>query len=186
MNWHDYFTYDAETGDLVWKERPRGRFHRDKDATTWNGRFANKVAGVPQLTCKRKYRSCVRIRITHESIQCNALAHRIIWEMHHGPIPDGIEIDHRDGDPWNNRLPNLRLATKSENMRNQRPRKNCSSKYKGVWWSDYHKKWRIAITIDGKRVSLGLRDSEEDASEVYKEAAIRHHGNFARLSPDAY
>src|SRR5262245_28980841 len=42
--------------------------------------------------------------------------HRLVWEAFHGPIPSGFEINHRDGNKANNRLDNLELVTRSENM----------------------------------------------------------------------
>lgn len=36
--------------------------------------------------------------------------HRLVWEQHHGPIPDGFEIHHRDRDVRNNRIENLELS----------------------------------------------------------------------------
>ncbi len=43
-------------------------------------------------------------------------AHRVIWEAVHGQIPDGLEINHIDGDKHNNSLSNLELVTRSENL----------------------------------------------------------------------
>lgn len=42
--------------------------------------------------------------------------HRIIWESVHGPIPAGLQIDHRNGIRNDNRIANLRLATPQENV----------------------------------------------------------------------
>lgn len=49
-------------------------------------------------------------------------AHRLVWEVIHGPVPKRMEVDHLDGDPSNNRLDNLQLVTGSENRRLQRVR----------------------------------------------------------------
>jgi hypothetical protein len=42
-------------------------------------------------------------------------AHRLVWESVNGPIPDGMQINHRNGIKTDNRLENLELATASEN-----------------------------------------------------------------------
>ncbi|WP_247255430.1 HNH endonuclease [Pseudomonas moorei] len=47
------------------------------------------------------------------------LAHRAVYEMTYGPIPASTEIDHKDGDPSNNRVENLRIATHSQNGMNK-------------------------------------------------------------------
>ena len=79
-------------------------------------------------------------------------------------------IDHIDIDPTNNKIENLRLATRSQNNRNQKKIENCSSKYKGVCWHKYHKKWCASIHINNKLKHLGYFDNEEDGYECYKKA----------------
>lgn len=43
--------------------------------------------------------------------------HRIVWELHNGPVPEGLEIDHIDGNKQNNDISNLRAVSHSENLR---------------------------------------------------------------------
>lgn len=40
--------------------------------------------------------------------------HRDVWVFHHGPIPDGYDIHHKDGDKANNRIENLEMHSQSE------------------------------------------------------------------------
>lgn len=47
--------------------------------------------------------------------QC--LQHRIVWETFNGEIPDGYEIDHINAVRDDNRLENLQLLTRLDNMR---------------------------------------------------------------------
>ena len=56
------------------------------------------------------------------------LVHRIIWEMHNGKIPDGMQIDHIDHNKTNDKIDNLRLVTPKENNHNMKFRvtnKSC-------------------------------------------------------------
>ena len=43
--------------------------------------------------------------------------HVIVWESHHGPIPEGMELHHRNGNKLDNRLENLMLVTRLEHKR---------------------------------------------------------------------
>ena len=45
------------------------------------------------------------------------LLHRVIWIEHNGPIPDGLEIHHKNGDWTDNRIENMELLSKAEHMR---------------------------------------------------------------------
>ena len=56
--------------------------------------------------------------------------HRLIMDA-----PDGLLVDHRNGDSLDNRRSNLRLATHSQNQCNKRKRKNTSSRFSGVYWT---------------------------------------------------
>jgi hypothetical protein len=45
------------------------------------------------------------------------LVHRIVWEFVHGPIPDGLEVNHINGVKHDNRISNLEVVTHAENIR---------------------------------------------------------------------
>ena len=61
------------------------------------------------------------------------LEHRLVWVYHHGEIPEGFTIDHRDMVRDNNKVENLRLATRSEQNKYQSKRRGCTSEYVGVY-----------------------------------------------------
>lgn len=44
------------------------------------------------------------------------LEHTLVWEQHHGPVPRGHHVHHRDGDKGNNAIENLELLTNSEHQ----------------------------------------------------------------------
>ncbi|WP_371417778.1 HNH endonuclease [Roseivivax sp. THAF197b] len=92
------------------------------------------------------------------------------------------QIDHRNGDRTDNRWINLRAAEKSENCRNVKSRTGSTSSYLGVSFRRDRNIWRAVIFTDGKQKFLGTYKSEEEAARAYDAAAIRHHGEFARLN----
>lgn len=106
------------------------------------------------------------------------LIHRLVWEQAHGPIPSGVEVDHINGVRTDNRLMNLRLVSKSQNMQNQhRARVDNHSGVKGVRWDDGVRKWRARITVNGARFWLGQFDSIDDARTAYRNAAAIFHSH---------
>ncbi len=172
--WNTYFTYDASSGQLTWKERQRNEFKSEGSWKRWNNRFSGTIAGWKKMN--RGASHSIEVRLNEKPRP----AHRIIWEMCNGPIPKGMQIDHIDADPWNNRLSNLRLCTRSQNMMNRgRPIHNKSG-YKGVSWNPKMGRWRAQIKANGKSVHLGWFSDPSNAHAAYVAAAADHHGSFAR------
>jgi len=105
-------------------------------------------------------------------------AHRLAWLIETGDWPKH-EIDHRDMDRSNNEWANLREATGVQNRANSKAR--AKSGFKGVLTPKHAPNCFVAqITVAGKNVHLGTFRSPEEAHAAYVEAAIRHHGEFAR------
>ena len=94
--------------------------------------------------------------------------------------PDGLDVDHRDGDGLNNRRNNLRKATTSQNICNQRIRSDNTSGLKGV--SPRYGKWQARITAHGKTRSLGWFPTPESAYAAYCKASLQMHGEFGRTA----
>ncbi|QPT13732.1 HNH endonuclease [Serratia rubidaea] len=83
-------------------------------------------------------------------------AHRVLWWLVNGEIPPGLCIDHIDGNRGNNRLDNLRLATRSQNNQNSRPRRNSSKLPKGI--SRAGRGYRAQVQGNGVRWRLSGDD----------------------------
>ncbi len=104
--------------------------------------------------------------------------------------PENLDVDHRDHNTLNNHISNLRICTRSQNLQNSKPRKNCTSIYKGVSWfrqrkykaKEYEGKWRTQIMLNGKYLSIGLFKSEIEAAKAYDEKAKELLGEFAYLN----
>jgi hypothetical protein len=96
--------------------------------------------------------------------------------------PAGLLVDHRNGDSLDNRRDNLRLATHSQNSCNKRKRKNALSRFIGVSFIKRENKWASQIRHEGKKMWLGCFDNEIDAAKAHDAAAIKYHGEFARLN----
>jgi hypothetical protein len=142
-------SYDAATGIFHWKISQRG--HRRK----------GDVAGS-------NTRGYWRIKID----QTAYAAGRLAWMIHFGKEPNG-EIDHINGDPPDNRIANLREASRVQNCANIKGR--------GVRFEPDRRKWLARITVGYKQINLGRFDTEQAARTAYLAACKRYRGAFARV-----
>jgi len=103
-------------------------------------------------------------------------AHRLVWLYTYGEMPP-TDIDHINRIRDDNRIENLRLATKSENAKNRSKRKDSSNNYKGVQKSGNG--WIAIFQKDGEKCYLGYFKDEESAAKAYQEFAKFTNGEFA-------
>ena len=97
------------------------------------------------------------------------------------PLP-GFVVDHINHNGLDNRRANLRVCMPADNSLNSRPRKNTSSKYKGVSWHKRDKKWQAYIQYRGTRYSLGYFNNQLDAAFAYDDKARELFRSFVCLN----
>lgn len=105
------------------------------------------------------------------------LMHREIMQA-----PEGMVVDHIDGNPMNSRRANLRTCTSAENMHNTAKRTGATSRFKGVYFNRRVGKWCARIQFKGKDFWLGYFDDELEAAHAYDRKAVELGIEFARLN----
>jgi hypothetical protein len=152
-----FFRYEPMTGYLYWLVTTAWRV-KVGDQAGWDNAYG--------------YR---RLRVQGREY----FAHHIVWLYHHGKLPK--EIDHIDGDPSNNRIENLRVATHAQNLANTKRRCDNTSGFKGVRLHKHSGLWNARIKAHGKVRSLGYFKTPELAGRAYAAAASKYFGEFSRV-----
>ncbi|WP_061807664.1 HNH endonuclease signature motif containing protein [Serratia grimesii] len=140
--WNEFFEY--RNGCLFWKISRRGPVKAGDEVRNIDGK------GYIRVMVNRKF----------------YLAHRIIYELHNGPIPDGMQIDHLDGNRTNNAIENLRVSSSSTNQRNKSKQSNNTSGVTGVCFDKSSCKWLARIC----HTNLGKFESFDEACKARQEA----------------
>ena len=109
-------------------------------------------------------------------------AHRLIWETYRGVIPDGFQVDHIDGNGFNNKLSNLRVVSHKTNGRNQKMKSTNKSGVTGVSRTSYNT-WQARITVNRKSLHLGCFADKISAINARKDAEILYgfHTNHGKM-----
>jgi len=94
--------------------------------------------------------------------------------------PEGMQIDHINGNGLDNRVANLRLCTATQNQQNARKRKKTTSCFKGVSWNN--NRWRARICVNRKQIHIGRYKIEFEAAQAYDKKAIELFSDFANLN----
>ena len=165
---HELIDCEFNEGTLRWKARTRDAFPTFRFLGVWNAKHAGKAA----FLVKRQDGY-----LQGKLLGNTQFAHRVVWAMASGEWPDKL-MDHINLDKADNRLSNLRSATRSQNQFNTPAKVTSNSGVKGVYFNKRKKKWEARIGADKARKGLGYFNSIEDAEAAYKRAAIELHGEF--------
>ncbi len=109
----------------------------------------------------------------------SVFAHRLAWFLVFGEWPSE-QIDHVNGDKSDNRLENLREATRAQNAAN---RAGWRDGLKGA--APCKDRWSAGIKVGGRRKHLGCFATELEAHEAYVQAAASVHGEFSNAKSGA-
>lgn len=152
-------SYSGETGIFIWlQDRNFGQFQAGSRA----GHRCNSL----------NYRAVKIFGRTYKE-------HRLAWFYIHGEWPPEM-VDHVDGDPTNNKIANLRLATRKQNAANRKVDRKHSVGLKGV--SRSGNRFYAKIYFEEKLRALGGYATAEEAHAAYCMAAKKLRGEFARFA----
>jgi hypothetical protein len=155
----EILSYDPETGVFTWARSPNRKIR------------VGDVAG----SIKRGSRGseCTVIVFRRRVYT----AHRLAWLYTYGVWPVEL-IDHANGNPHDNRIANLRIATASQNMANTKFRRHNTSGVRGVLWRGDVRKWQALIQVNKKRKHLGYFEDKNEAAAAYQRAYKQFFGEF--------
>jgi hypothetical protein len=154
---HSRLVYNPDTGELRWRDK-------------------NRTAGCKQFR-KDGSPNAIRVGFQIGEKLVQFVAHRIIAAMMGLRIPAGMVIDHRDGDPFNNKWENIRTAKHSENLANQKAQKRALPK--GVFFNPRENMFMAQLRKEGKTVFQKSFKTASLAKAARDAAAVIHHGEFA-------
>jgi hypothetical protein len=150
VQWAKRFRYDKATGGLV---------------KVSNGKPVGRTRGTSSHC--RIYKHINGRKMTIDVA-------RVVWILHHGAIPLGKLVDHKNRNPMDNRIGNLRLADNRQNASN----KSSSKHFKGIT-VNYVSRFVAQIRYRGRKILGPSRPTIEEAAKDYDALAAIFHGEFA-------
>lgn len=140
---------------------------------SWKVQNSNRIK-IGSLCLNKDRHGYIRIRLDNQLYW----AARLAWFYTHGVWPQH-DIDHINGIRDDNRISNLREATRSQNLANRKPKHNGP---KGVTFVKRTGKWVASVAKNRVVVFHKYFETKEEAKRAYLEAAKLYHGEFARGS----
>ena len=148
--------YDPDTGVFTWL-RPN---------PNWKQGRTGMRAG-----CFHKSSGYCAIKIDSRGYR----AHRLAWLYVYGEWPKE-ELDHVNCDKSDNRIANLRGASRHQNLA------NAPAWGKNLKGTDQLPggRWRAKMCVKYKQITIGIFDTEIEAHEAYLHEVKKLYGEFAR------
>jgi hypothetical protein len=152
----ELLNYDPATGAFTWRvDRQRYLAGQQAGTARYDGRRSIKVD------------------------QIDYCSGRLAWLYMTGKWPRK-HVDHKNCNALDDRWENLREATSSQNVANQRSK--GKGRLKGVTWQKDRRKFMAHIRVNYRKINLGRYDTAEAAQAAYIAAANKYFGEFARSS----
>lgn len=154
---HNLLHYDPETGVFTWR-------------TTNKYRREIKVGDRAGYADAKGY-------WLHRVNGATYLAHRLAWFYVHGEWPPH-QVDHINGIRDDNRISNLRLATRTQNARNRALRSDNTSGHAGIHFDKRDKNWRVQSSLNGRNAYVGIFATLDEAITAREQFTAAHWGEF--------
>ena len=165
--------YNPLTGLFVWRVRPLEHFANKRAWVSHNKTLAGRLAGDK----KTQY---VRLSVGKGRSHYRFPAHYAAWYISGMVVPDGMVIDHINGDRHDNSLDNLRVCSPLLNAHNRGRHKRNTSGRQGVYATPGGR-WVAKVMFDGERIHCGTFDTEGEAIAARQKAEEDLLGDFARV-----
>jgi hypothetical protein len=149
---HELFSYNQETGAFSWRVK----------------KSRNVKVGVPINSNNGKGYKTVKIDGK------TYLVHRLVWMYVYGKFPEN-DIDHKNRIRSDNRLVNLREASRSDNCQNISIPSHNKSGHIGVSWIKNHKSWTVYIKVERKNKWLGYYKNLDAAIAARKQGEKKYY-----------
>jgi hypothetical protein len=120
---------------------------------------------------------CMKVRMDGGSFS----VHRVIWVMHNGPIPDHLEIDHKNRDATDNRIENLRIATNRLNKGNRVGRMGSNQLPHGVHKN--RKGYQALTAFKGVSLRVSGFQSPDRAFLFFQRMSVTLYGEYSPYYP---
>lgn len=161
-------------GDTLHMDLPKGKkalFDRVDEAFVRSRRWGLTKGKYTYYVTSRTRDSTGRVNTT--------FLHRGLMDP-----PEGMVVDHINGDGLDNRRENLRIVTVAQNNLNSRVRRDSQSGLKGAFYDSRKGTYYSRIKTDSGSIGLGTFATAEEAAEAYAKASARYHGEFGRTYLD--